>query len=206
MLKVVNISRQYSWYLKIYIILFFSNIFTYFLNDFHPANAQIIPDNTLGTEKSTITPQNLHELIGGGAIRGENLFHSFQEFNVNQGQQVYFTNPAGINNIFTRVTGNHISKIFGTLGIDGTANLFLINPNGIIFGKNARLDIAGSFVASTANAIRLGENGLFSATEPQNSNLLTIQPTALFSNALHQPQAEISVEGNLTIGSRQTLT
>ncbi|MEH2084020.1 MAG: filamentous hemagglutinin N-terminal domain-containing protein [Nostoc sp.] len=206
MLKVVNIPRQYSWYLKIYIILFFSNIFTYFFTDFYPANAQIIPDNTLGSEKSTITPQNIHELIGGGAIRGGNLFHSFQEFNVNQGQQVYFTNPAGISNILTRVTGNHISKIFGTLGIDGTANLFFINPNGIVFGKNVRLDIAGSFVASTANAIRLGENGLFSATEPQNSNLLTIQPTVLFANALHQQQAEISVEGNLTIGSRQTLT
>ncbi|MCC5669236.1 filamentous hemagglutinin N-terminal domain-containing protein [Nostoc sp. CHAB 5784] len=206
MLKIVNIPRQYSWYLKIYIILFFSNIFTYFLTDFHPANAQIIPDNTLGTEKSTITPQNLRELIGGGAIRGGNLFHSFQEFNVNQGQQVYFTNPAGISNILTRVTGNHISKILGTLGIDGAANLFLINPNGIVFGKNVRLDIAGSFVASTANAIKLGNNGLFSATEPQNSNLLTIQPTVLFANALHQQQAEISVEGNLTIGSRQTLT
>lgn len=206
MLKVVNISRQYSWYLKIYIILFFSNIFIDFLICSHPANAQIIPDKTLGTEKSTITTQNIRELVGGGAIRGGNLFHSFQEFNVNQGQQVYFTNPAGINNILTRVTGNHVSEILGTLGIDGTANLFLINPNGIVFGKNAQLDIAGSFVASTVNAIKLGENGLFSATEPQNSNLLTIQPTALFSNALHQQQAEISVEGNLTIGSRQTLT
>ena len=206
MLKLVNIPRQYYWYLKIYIILFFSNIFIYFLTYSHPANAQIIPDKTLGTEKSTITPQNIRELVGGGAIRGGNLFHSFQEFNVNQGQQVYFTNPAGINNILARVTGNHISKILGTLGIDGAANLFLINPNGIVFGKNARLDIAGSFVASTANAIKLGENGLFSATEPQNSNLLTIQPTVLFANALHQQQAEVSVEGNLTIGSRQTLT
>lgn len=206
MLKVVNIPKHYSGYLKIYIILFFSNIFIYFLTCSHPANAQIIPDKTLGTEKSTITPQNLRELVGGGAIRGSNLFHSFQEFNVNQGEQVYFTNPIGINNILTRVTGNHISKILGTLGIDGAANLFLINPNGIVFGKNARLDIAGSFVASTANAIKLGENGLFSATEPQNSNLLTIQPTVLFANTLHQQQAEISVEGNLTIGSRQTLT
>ncbi|MEH2295884.1 two-partner secretion domain-containing protein [Nostoc sp.] len=187
--------------MKIYTILF-----TYFFTCFHPANAQIIPDNTLRTEKSIISPQNIRELIGGGAIRGGNLFHSFQEFNVNQGQQVYFANPAGISNILTRVTGNHISKIFGTLGVDGAANLFLINPNGIIFGKNARLDIAGSFTASTANEIKLGTNGLFSATEPQKSDLLTIQPTALFSNALHQPQAEINNQGNLKIGTGQTLT
>ncbi|MEH1872915.1 two-partner secretion domain-containing protein [Nostoc sp.] len=206
MLKLKNISRQYSKYIKISAILFFSNIFTYSLTCFNPVNAQIIPDNTLGAEKSTITPQNTRELIGGGAIRGGNLFHSFQEFNINQGEQVYFANPAGISNILTRVTGNNISKIFGTLGVDGAANLFLINPNGIIFGKNAQLNIAGSFLASTANAIKLGENGLFSATEPQNSNLLTINPKVLFSNALHQQQAEINVAGNLTLGTGQNLT
>ncbi|MEH2248433.1 two-partner secretion domain-containing protein [Nostoc sp.] len=206
MFKVINIHRQYSRYLKIYTILFLSNIFTYFITCFYPANAQIIPDNTLGTEKSTITTQNIRELISGGAIRDKNLFHSFQEFNVNQGQQVYFANLTGISNIITSVTGNHLSKIFGTLGVDGAANLFLINPNGIIFGKNARLDIAGSFTASTANAIKLGKDKLFSTREPQKSNLLTIKPTALFSNILHQLQAEISNQGNLTIGTGQTLT
>ncbi|MEH2072145.1 MAG: filamentous hemagglutinin N-terminal domain-containing protein [Nostoc sp.] len=206
MLKLINIFRQSYWYLKISQGLLFCNIFTYVFASFYPANAQIIPDNTLETEKSTISHQNTRELIGGGAIRRDNIFHSFQEFNINQGQQVYFANPVGINNILTRVTGNHTSKIFGTLGVDGAANLFLINPNGIIFGKNARLDIAGSFTASTANAIELGTDGLFSATEPQKSNLLTIQPTAFFPNALHQPQAEISNQGNLTIGTGQTLT
>ncbi|WP_375510415.1 filamentous hemagglutinin N-terminal domain-containing protein [uncultured Nostoc sp.] len=206
MLKLKTFYRQYSWYFKIFTILFVSNIFTYSLTCFNPVNAQIIPDNTLGNEKSTITPQNIRELIGGGAIRGSNLFHSFQEFNINEGEQVYFVNPAGISNILTRVTGNNLSKIFGILGVDGAANLFLINPNGIIFGKNAQLDIAGSFLASTANAIKLGENGLFSATKPQNSNLLTIKPTALFSNAFHQQQAEINVAGDLTLGTGQTLT
>jgi large exoprotein involved in heme utilization and adhesion len=73
----------------------------------------------------------------------------------------------------------------GTLGVTGgNANLFLINPNGIIFGQNARLDVGGSFTATTANAIKLGETGLFSASSPATSNLLTVRPSALFFNAV----------------------
>lgn len=142
----------------------------------------------------------------GGARRGANLFHSFFEFNVDNQQQVYFANPVGVANILTRITGNNASNILGTLGVEGTANLFLINPNGIIFGGNARLDISGSFVASTADGIKLGESGIFSATEPDNSTLLAIQPGVLFYNALRSHQAEIRNQGSLTVGTGQNLT
>ncbi len=170
------------------------------------AKAQLIPDRTLGAENSVVTPQGVRDLIEGGARRGSNLFHSFQEFNVGNIQQVYFANPSGIANILTRVTGNNISQILGTLGVDGAANLFLINPNGIIFGSGARLDISGSFVASTADGIKLGENGLFSAKEPEISTLLDIQPGVLFADALRSHQAEILNQSNLSVGTRQTLT
>ncbi|MBX9254585.1 filamentous hemagglutinin N-terminal domain-containing protein [Desmonostoc muscorum CCALA 125] len=153
------------------------------------ALAQITPDSTLGTESSVITPNvNIKgagaDQIDGGAITGSNLFHSFSEFNVKDGQRVYFSNPAGINNILGRVTGNNPSNILGTLGVNGNANLFLINPNGIIFGQNARLDLGGSFVASTANAIKFGEQGFFSATNPETSLLLTVNPSAFFFNQI----------------------
>ncbi|MGK7919634.1 MAG: filamentous hemagglutinin N-terminal domain-containing protein [Trichodesmium sp.] len=149
------------------------------------ANSQIIPDQTLGSESSVIrNVEQLKKQIEGGAIRGSNLFHSFQEFNVREGQSVYFSNPAGIANILTRITGNNPSNILGKLGVDGIANLFLVNPNGILFGQNASLDIRGSFIATTANEIRLGENGSFSATNPQNSNLLSVEPSALFFNQI----------------------
>lgn len=121
------------------------------------AHAQINPDNTLGAETSRVN-QNvqikgaLGDSIEGGAQRGINLFHSFNEFNIKDGQRVYFVNPAGVSNILTRVTGSNVSNILGTMGVDGAANLFLINPNGILFGKNASLDIGGSFVGTTANA------------------------------------------------------
>ncbi|MEH1816854.1 MAG: filamentous hemagglutinin N-terminal domain-containing protein [Nostoc sp.] len=154
------------------------------------ALAQIPPDGTLGNNSSKITPNvNIKGLpadrIDGGATRGANLFHSFREFNVEKSQRVYFANPTGIKNILTRVTGSNVSNILGTLGVDGGANLFFINPNGILFGDNARLDVAGSFVASTANSF-VFSNGLeFSATNPQTpSPLLTVNPSALLFNQL----------------------
>jgi filamentous hemagglutinin family protein len=150
------------------------------------AFAQLVPDTTLGSENSRVTPMTpTVEQIDGGATRGANLFHSFQEFNVGEGGSAYFTNPSGIENILTRITGANPSNILGTLGISGgNANLFLINPNGIIFGQNASLDVGGSFTATTANAIKLGDTGLFSASEPATSNLLTVRPSALFFNAV----------------------
>ncbi|MEQ8537127.1 MAG: filamentous hemagglutinin N-terminal domain-containing protein [Coleofasciculus sp. D1-CHI-01] len=174
---------------------------------FNPAvQAQLIPDNTLGTEASIVTPQEARDLIEGGAKRGSNLFHSFSEFNVSFDQQVYFANPEGIANILTRVTGDHRSNIFGTLGVDGNANLFLLNPNGILFGVDAQLDVGGSFVASTADGIKLGNDGVFRAKNPQDSQLLAIQPGVLFLDALRQQQAEIRNQGNLSVGAGETLT
>jgi filamentous hemagglutinin family protein len=152
-------------------------------------NAQIVPDNTLGAESSVVTPiPNIQGIpsdqIDGGATRGANLFHSFSQFNIGAGRGAYFTNPAGILNILTRVTGANRSEILGRLGVNGPANLFLINPNGIIFGPNASLDVQGSFLATTADAVKLGDAGLFSASQPATSNLLTVNPSALWFNAV----------------------
>jgi large exoprotein involved in heme utilization and adhesion len=88
---------------------------------FVPIQAQITPDSTLGSEASTVTPNaavqgDPADLIEGGAIRGSNLFHSFQEFNIGAGQRVYFANPDGINSILSRITGNAPSNLFGTMG------------------------------------------------------------------------------------------
>ncbi len=172
--------------------------------------AQLIPDTTLGSENSQVTPGALihglpADLIEGGAPRGSNLFHSFQEFNVGDLQRVYFDNPAGITNIFSRVTGGNPSQILGTLGVAGSANLFFLNPNGLLFGPKAQLDIAGSFFASTADRW-LFDNGLeFSATNPAApSPLLTISITpGLQSGTAHH--AGISSQGNLVTGGDLTL-
>lgn len=146
-------------------------------------NAEIIPDATLS--EPSVVRQITNTRIDGGTIRGSNLFHSFSQFDVSEGQQVYFANPAGVINILTRVTGGQASKILGILGVDGAANLFLINPNGILFGTNATLHVSGSFVATTANAIQFGNQGNFSTTNPSNPPLLTVQPSALLFTQLN---------------------
>jgi filamentous hemagglutinin family protein len=118
--------------------------------------------------------------IDGGAIRGTNLFHSFLEFNVDAGRGAYFNNPSDIQNIFSRITDSNPSNTLGTLGVVdsfdnlGTANLFLLNPNGIIFGPNASLDIGGSFIGSTANSLQFSDGSEFSAVDPQAPPLLTL--------------------------------
>ncbi|KAM3092500.1 filamentous hemagglutinin N-terminal domain-containing protein [Phormidesmis sp. 146-35] len=155
--------------------------------------SKIVPDSTLGNERSIVQQAGQEELIRGGAQRGQNLFHSFQEFNVGQGRSTYFLNPSStIQNILTRVTGSNPSEILGTIGIrndigvTSQPNLFLINPQGILFGANARLDVGGSFAATTASSIRFGNQGNFSATNPEAPALLTINPSALLFTQLNQ--------------------
>ena len=152
-------------------------------------NAQIVPDNTLGAESSVVTPNlNLNGIpsdqIDGGAIRGANLFHSFTQFNIDAGRGAYFTNPAGIANILSRVTGANRSEILGRLGVNGNANLFLINPKGIVFGPSASLDVQGSFIATTANAVEFGDRGIFSASKPESPQLLNVNPSAFLFNQI----------------------
>jgi large exoprotein involved in heme utilization and adhesion len=82
------------------------------------AFAQIVPDTTLGSKNSRVTPMTPRaDQIDGGATRGANLFHSFREFNVGEGRSAYFSNPAGIENILTRVTGTNPSRTYATVTV-----------------------------------------------------------------------------------------
>jgi filamentous hemagglutinin family protein len=170
------------------------------------AQAQVIPDHTLGTGNNSITSTVGNRTdITGGLQRNSSLFHSFQQFSINTNQQVYFANPVSVRNIFSRVTGGSLSSIDGLLGVAGSANLFLINPNGIIFGPNARLDISGSFFATTADSLVFPDGQRFAATGDRAVPLVEVNiPIGLQFGA--NPPAMLTNRGNLSTGQNLTLS
>ena len=146
---------------------------------FLPAvQAEVAFDGTMGPAE-TLSGPFMEIPANMGEMKGNNLYHSFSEFNVGNGETARFTGPTNVQNILGRVTGNNPSNIDGTISssING-ANLFLMNPNGMFFGPNARIDIKGSFHATTADYIKLGEQDRFYADINQNTTLSVAAPTA----------------------------
>nr|MDJ0647247.1 filamentous hemagglutinin N-terminal domain-containing protein [Xenococcaceae cyanobacterium MO_188.B19] len=164
-------------------ISFLTAITPFLLNN--SASAQLIPDQSLGNESSVVNSTNNLLQVDGGATRGNNLFHSFREFNVNTNQEVFFNNGINIESIFTRVTGGNISNIDGLISNVGQADLFILNPAGIVFGENAQLNIGGSFFATTAESILFADNTEFSTNDVNNKSLLTV--TAPIGLRLNNP-------------------
>ncbi|BAZ50272.1 hypothetical protein NIES4103_28880 [Nostoc sp. NIES-4103] len=162
------------------------------------ALAQVTADQTLGTQVVDIGLRSF--ILDGTTVDNTNLFHSFSNFNVPNSGAAIFLNEPNIVNIFARVTGGTASNIQGLIRTQGSANLFLMNPNGIIFGKNAQLNIGGSFVATTANSIQFPGGAEFSSTSsvtPENT-LLSVNPTAFLFN-------QIAAQGTNSIENRAAL-
>lgn len=155
------------------------------------ASGQVMPDGTTPTPEPGSCAVTCTITGGTTDSTGANLFHSFVQFSVPEGGIVVFDHEPTIRNIFTRVTGNELSSINGLLSTDisSNTNLFLLNPNGIVFGPNGGLDLGGSFVATTADAIQFGNQGAFSALDTTTDPaLLTVDPSAfLFSQTTVAP-------------------
>jgi len=155
----------------------------------------ITPDGTVGT---AVTQQgHVYTIMGGTRPgNGPNLFHSFDRFSIGTGDTARFTGPTGIENILSRVTGGQQSMIDGLLRSEILgANLYLLNPGGVLFGPNARLDVSGSFHVSTADFLRLSDGSTFSADLAQKSTL-TVAPPSAFGFLGNNP-APIAVQGSV---------
>ncbi|MEH2137648.1 two-partner secretion domain-containing protein [Nostoc sp.] len=184
----VNV-RHLDWLLKLGIAIASVIIF-----DQNTAIGQITPDTTLPNNSNVNTLNNITN-ITGGTQAGTNLFHSFSEFSILKDTIANFNNAPDIQNIISRVTGGSQSNIDGILRTNARANLFLINPNGIIFGENARLDIGGSFIASTASSIKFANGFEFSATTPKSTPLLTINTPIGLQYGVNPGTIEVKGDG-----------
>ena len=143
-----------------------------------PVQAQIVTDSSVGPKVSL---QGGEIKIGAdlGTRRGDNLFHSFEKFGIATGQTATFTGPGTIRNVISRVTGGEISNIDGTLrSTVGQADLYFLNPAGVMFGPNAKLDVPGSFHVSTAHELRFANGTRFSALDKTGSSLTVAPPEA----------------------------
>ena len=168
-----------------------------------PSQAQISSDGSLPVPTTATNEGNSKFTITDGTQVGNNLFHSFQDFSIPTKGSATFQPSASIINIIGRVTGNQASLIDGSLQVVGQANLFFLNPNGIIFGKNATLNLNGSFLATTAQAIRFADGQIFS-TIPTGSLLTVSVPIGLQfgekANGIQVQQSTLSLPSQQTLG------
>ncbi|MDM8564677.1 filamentous hemagglutinin N-terminal domain-containing protein [Candidatus Halobeggiatoa sp. HSG11] len=168
-------------------------------------NAEIITDGTLGQQVNLPGPdfQITSDL---GQQHDGNLFHSFQDFNLNSSENAIFSGPDSVQNIINRVTGGNPSNIDGLIqSTIPNADMYFLNPYGIMFGPNAQLDVQGSFNASTADYLRLGENGRFDARYPSDS-LLTVAPVEAFGFLTDTPASITFQDSNLPVLKDKTLS
>ncbi|MEG4600251.1 filamentous hemagglutinin N-terminal domain-containing protein, partial [Microcoleus sp. F6_B3] len=164
----------------------------------------IVPaPNDTGT---TVTPRgDRFNITGGQTSRdGANLFHSFQQFGLSEGQIANFISNPAIRNILGMVVGGNPSIINGLIQVSsGNSNLFLINPSGIIFGPNASLNLPAAFTATTATNIGF-DSGLFNVAGANDYSTLIGTPNTFYFN-LSQPGSIINA-GNLAVLPGQSIT
>ncbi len=144
-----------------------------------PGQGHVVLDGTLGSSGPLSGP-NFNITSGLGKTVGNNLFQSFSQFNLVNGDVATFSGPANIQNILARVTGGSPSSIDGIVqsSIQG-ANLFFINPFGVLFGSHALVNVSGSFAVTSASYLKLADGGRFDAANPAN-DVLTAAPVSAF--------------------------
>ncbi len=186
-----------------------ASLFWGFLGTITPVYAQSItpaPDGT-GT---VVTPDGTQLIIDGGTLSGDraNLFHSFQQFNLETGQTAHFLATPQLRNILGRVVGGDPSRINGILQVTGgSPNLYLVNPAGILFGANAQLNLPAAFTASTATGLGFncvnGRCDWWSVDRPADFSRLNGLPDG-FAFVTSQPGAIVNA-GNLAVQPGQSL-
>ncbi len=171
-----------------------------------PALAEVILDGTLAGPDAALNGPEYAIGAELGQQRGTNLFHSFRDFSLEAGEEAVFSGPENVRNVMSRVTGGRASHINGTIrSTMPQADMYFLNPAGVMFGPEAKLDVQGSFHASTADTLRLADGGEFNALQPEMSTL-SIAPPVSFGFLSNAP-APVEVAGSeLVVPERETLS
>lgn len=189
------------------IFLFLTLYWSFFSNGM--AQVVIVPDDSMGTQVNQ--NGNIHNIVGGTRPRGGgNLFHSFGEFGVTSDNIANFQNDSGLptSNILSRVTGGNPSNILGTIQTEGfgNANLFLMNPAGIMFGQNATINVSGATHFTTADYLQLSDGVQFAALPSPQDSLLSVASIAAFG-FLESNSASLMVDrSTLSVGKEEVLS
>lgn len=166
------------------------------------AFAGVVTDGSVGAVHS-ISGLGMTIPESWGRLSGNNLFHSFQAFNILGGESANFTTTtSGIANVISRVTGGSLSQINGQLKLtpaSGAPNFFFINPAGVTFGAGASIDVPGAFHVSTADYIKFPD-GNFHAGLGQASTFSVASPEAF--GFLGTTRASITVNGGATLSTQ----
>ena len=170
-------------------------------------HAEVVTDGTVGPGGTIAGPNyDINETFG--TLSGSNLFHSFTTININTGETATFSWPAaaGSNNIVGRVTGGTFSNIDGSINstVSG-ANLWLVNPNGVVFGSNASINVLGSFHASTAENIKFDDGTEFGTSVVSNPVLSVANPEG-FGFVSVNPASTVGNNSNLSVANVETLS
>ncbi len=170
-----------------------------------PGWADVTLDGTMGPAGAVAGPE--YDIRAEyGRQSGGNLFHSFGRFSVGAGERATFSGPGSVSNIIGRVTGGDLSRIDGTLRstISG-ADLFLLNPAGVIFGAGASLDLTGAFHVGAADALNFSDGNAFSAF-PAPNEILSAAPPSAFGFLDGGADGEVRIEGDLSVPAGESLT
>src|SRR5215472_18200664 len=212
----------------LYFIFGFSLVLAFNPNSLVQAAAPITPSglNTQVNVSATPPPGKVQYDITGGTRPGGglNLYHSFGNFNVPTNNIANFLNSGSVDvngtvllpnlptsNILGRINGGNPSSIFGMIQTNGpggfpTANLFLMNPNGFLFGPNATINVGGMVTFTTADYLRHTDNTQFNAVAGPADVLLTAAPIAAFGFLGNNPAA-IAIQGStLKVAQGQSLS
>lgn len=168
------------------------------------AHAQIATDGSVGAA-TTLSGPNFQILETLGRREGNNLFHSFRDFNLVTGQSATFVGSANLSNVIARVTGGSPSQVNGRIALQGptAANLWLVNPAGWVFGSGASLDLPGSVYLSTASALTLGGGGRYEAATNRPSTFTSAPPEAFVMGA---SPAAVRVQGTLAVRDGRSIS